>query len=71
MKSMDNIQHGKVQKILNPFHAQNVLISKVFSNFSARGARINSNVHQFCKIKSSCFMRETAVIFRAFFDDVG
>ena len=38
--AIDIIQHWKIQKIWNPFHKENYLISKWFSNLSARAARL-------------------------------
>ena len=44
---------------MNPFHGQNYPISKKLSN--VEHASFAFNVHKFCKPKTSCFMRETAV----------
>ena len=68
---MDNVQHGKMHELGNPFHGQNYSNSKCdFQTLKAQAARtdFNSNVQQFCRPKSSSFMRETDFIFGAFFN---
>ena len=60
-KIIDHIQQWKMQEIWNPFHRQNHIISKGFSNFS-------SNVNQVCIPKSSHSMRETDFVFPGYFD---
>ena len=55
---IDHIQQWKMQEILNPFHGQNFLISKGFSNFEHTSSKnsLSSTVHYFRKPKSSWFM---------------
>ena len=62
--ALDLIQQWKKQEIWNPFHKQNYLISD-FQTLNAQAARtaLSSNLHQFCKPKFSCFMRETEFSF--------
>ena len=68
--TIDHIQQWKMQEIWNLFHGENYLISKGFSNFehtTPARSTLSSNVHQFCKPKSSCFMREKTVKRISFF----
>ena len=55
-KIIDNMQHCKMAEIWNLLHDQSYLISKYFSNlYHTWSQSFNSNVHQFCNAKSSCF----------------
>ena len=68
IKAVKTIKAIKVFKAIKAIE-KTTLFRRDFQTLNARAVRaeLSSNVHQYCKPKSSCFMRETAVKQISFF----